>query len=170
MIKDVYNRLPTIKREIDKMANTAVIAGILPSEDERLQMIAVVNEYGCHIRAKNAPYLMIPGPKGTFYRLKEVDIPKRSFLRSTFDGHSQEWQRITTAGVRKIINGTETAEGVLAKTGKLMQSQIKKSIRTKKSPANAPLTVAVKGKNNPLENTGKLRKSIKFQVVKRGEF
>lgn len=170
LIKDIFNRLPTIKREIDEMANTSVIAGILPSEDEHLQMIAVVNEYGCHIRAKNGPYLIIPGPKGTFYRLKEVDIPARSFLRSTFDAHSEEWQQITTAGVRKIINGTETAEGVLTKTGKLMQSQIKKSIRAKKSPANAPLTVAVKGKDDPLEDTGNLRKSIKFKVMKRGEF
>lgn len=170
LIKDVYNRLPDIKSEIDKMANQAVIAGILPSDDEHLQMIAVVNEYGCHIRAKNGPYLVIPGPKGTFYRLKEVDIPARSFLRSTFDAHNKEWQEVMTKGVKAIIDGKMTANQVIGRTGRLMRAEIKKGIRAKKSPANAPLTVAVKGKDDPLEDTGKLRSSIHYRTVKRGEF
>ena len=171
MIKDHYNHLPRIRRELDNLSGKAVVVGILPKQSEFLQMIAVVNEYGAHIKPKKGKYLYVPGPKGKVYQLKSVDIPARSFLRSTYDAKHRKWEHTITAGAHRIVrsNGEVTANQVMTALGVTMQKQIRKSISRKKKPANAPLTVANKGKNDPLVDTCKLGNSIKYKITKRGK-
>ena len=49
-----------------------------------------------------------------------------------------------------------------------MKREIQQSIRQLRTPPNSPLTIAMKGSSNPLINTGKLRNSVDFEIIKGG--
>lgn len=167
-IHDKYNHLPDIKRELNHLAGHTIIAGVLPNESGFLKMIAIVNEYGAHIKPKNGPYLYVPGPKGAVYKLKSVDIPARSFLRQTYDAKHKRWQKQLYRGAQRIVKSNDRvkASEVMISVGADMQREIRQAITRKKSPKNAPLTIANKGKNDPLVDTGRLGKAIKYRIKK----
>ena len=166
MIKDVFNHLPEMNRQVRKMSHTAVQVGVLPNEDSFIKMIAVVHEYGVHITPKKGRWLYVPGPNGEVYKLDHVDIPRRSFLRSTYADKRRKWEKFQDDGVQKIRRREMTANELQRELGEMAQNDIRTRIRLKRSPKNAPLTVANKGKNDPLVDTGKLEKSIKYRIVK----
>ena len=100
-----------------------------------------------------------------FYLSKGVKIPERSYFRSTFDENANEWSDYALGLVDKILNGTETARGVAEKLGARIQRDVQRTIRELSSPSNAPVTVARKGTDNPLIDTGRLRQSVTYRVV-----
>lgn len=97
--------------------------------------------------------------------VKEVNIPERSFIRSTFDEKEVEWYQYSLRLLKQILNGTMTAKELCEKLGLRMQQDIQRKIRQISSPPNAPSTVSAKGSNNPLIDTGRLRQSVTFKVV-----
>lgn len=99
-----------------------------------------------------------------FWLRKSVDIPERSFLRNTYDQHiKSNWTDLVGVDVSKIVVGEMTAKELYDDLGRQMVKDVQRAME-KVTPGNAPLTVANKGKNKPLFDTGALYRSISWVV------
>lgn len=97
---------------------------------------------------------------------EQVVIPERSFVRSTFDEKEKSWSDFFDKQVQNIIIGKMTAEEVYSLLGNKVVTDIQRQIRNMSNPKNAPSTVSSKGHNNPLIDTGRLRQSVTWKVVR----
>lgn len=124
---------------------------------------------GIHAAEGSAP---VPGGKGT--TLVEVgtwnefgtdSIPSRSFIREWFD----EYLPLNTDAKRKlmrqVVEGRRDVPWVLRTLGVLFVGQIQQRIAQGIDPANAESTIARKGSDTPLINTGQLRSGITYEVA-----
>lgn len=165
-----FDNIPAIEHECDVFTSHRIEVGIVNGDGE-LQMIAIVNNDGTTIRAKRAPYLMIPyhvDGKLKFARKKEVTIPARRFLERTVTRHESRWQSETMQFFARISEQEHvagSAMGELDKLGRMITDQMKDEITRFKVPHNAPLTVANKGKDDALVDTGALRDAISYRIV-----
>lgn len=102
-----------------------------------------------------------------FILSKDVTIPKRPFLQNAFDENAtSKWANILLESAAKIPDGEMTADEVFAAVGRQMVKDVHKAIAVMK-PDNAPATIARKGKNNPLIDTGALFRSIAYEVTEK---
>lgn len=101
-----------------------------------------------------------------FYLVKSVHIPERSFIRSTYDEHIDEWLEWLTDRVPDVVLGDMSAYKMMSQLGAIIQSDIQKKIIAVESPANAPVTTENKGSSNPLQDTGHLFQAITYKVVR----
>lgn len=160
-----FNNIPQALEEYEKLKNYQLIVGV-PVDDGFLQMIARVNEYGMTIYHKNYDYLYVPNGHGGVVKLKSVTIPPRAAFRWTINHKEKFWLQYAGQLVADILRGQGTAQDVFTKLGSRIATDFKKTFDKWKTPKDAPLTVANKGFNNPLIDTGKLRNSITFDVMK----
>jgi hypothetical protein len=98
-------------------------------------------------------------------------IPERPFLRDTADAIRPEMNSLADKILDRIMRGKSTIDEGLDIMGLKVQSAIKAAITNWKTPPNAPSTIAKKGVDNPLVDTGQMRNSIEFQkIVAEGNF
>ena len=91
-------------------------------------------------------------------------IPKRSFIRDTFDARKARYIALMRAQAGQIIDGKLTQRVALAQLGAIAAGDIQKRISAGIGPALDPETVRRKGSNKPLIDTGQLRQSITYEV------
>ncbi|QHJ84854.1 MAG: hypothetical protein [Bacteriophage sp.] len=103
-----------------------------------------------------------------FYLKKEVTIPARPFIRTAFAKNINKYGEIYKHGIENILLRNGTAAMLLARLGEECCADIRKSSIKWSKPPNAPITIANKGANNPLVDTGMLQKRVTYQVVIRG--
>jgi hypothetical protein len=186
------NRLYHELAELDRYS---IEIGIFGSDDSFYAMIANVHEFGMKIHAKNK-YLTIPTkeagdrkaadipglfrPKGknvlaikdgdgikVMFILKEsVNIPERSFIRSTFDEKNEEWMDLLERQIEKVCNLEIDAKTVFNRLGAKIVGDIQEKMRDIRTPPNAPLTIENKGSDNPLIVDGSLRRHVTWKLVR----
>lgn len=163
------NNFPKIKEELRALNHYRVEVGVMVPVGNKslafLQMIATVNEFGAEIYPKNGPYLVIPMKDGSFYKLKHVKIPERSFLRDGIDLGMFRINELVERDLSRIMNSELTAYELYEDVGRLIQQRIKDEIKLEVTPHNAPITIENKGKDDPLVDTGALYKSIGVKVM-----
>lgn len=113
-----------------------------------LAQLAAVQEFG----AKNA------GP------LKNIEIPERSYIRSTMDEQRRALNAFTDKLIVQVMLGQFNVKRALGILGEFIQAKIQRKITILKDPPNAPRTIAEKGSSNPLIDTGRLRQSIRYET------
>lgn len=113
-----------------------------PSENLNLAEIAAVNEFG------------------------GGNVPERSFLRSTVDENEAAYTARIEDIITNVIDGKRGLDQGLNLLGLKVTGDVQRKIRDLKTPVNAPLTIALKGSANPLIDTGRMRQSIDYEVVK----
>lgn len=122
-------------------------------------------------RPKDKNILAVSDGKGglipMFYLVKKVHIPERSFIRSTFDENVDDWVEYLVDQVIELGMGDSgiTARKIMESLGNRIQRSIVQKIRSIESPANSPITIARKGSNSPLEDTGHLIDAVRYKVV-----
>ena len=137
---------------------TRVVVGVTGKKAEALHPrgkgktvvdIAVQNEFGS------------PGGK----------IPERSFIRSTTDANAEKYKAGIRRGFRDMIEDAVTKGQVdpakakgMERLGLQVTGDIKRAISDGIPPPNAPSTIAHKGSDTPLIDTGRLRQSISHEV------
>lgn len=188
-IKD-KNNIPKLKKRLKKMKNKSVRVGVLGGAEKGLAMIAASNEFGAKIVPKKANYLSIPlvkeargkSPrdfpdlnlvfpflkdkkgKNIFVLKKEVIIPERSFLRTSFDD-KKNIKEIMKAG-QMVFDFGRSLNKVLDTIGLFMVAAIQKKIKSNIPPENVSLTTRMKGgKSRTLVDTGRLGQGITHQIV-----
>ena len=91
-------------------------------------------------------------------------IPERPFMRQ---GVKKAYAHMHGILVAEVDPLHMTLDDRLAdKVGAYIAGQIQKRIVDLRIPANAPLTVKMKGSSNPLVDTGKMRQSVTWKVEK----
>lgn len=97
--------------------------------------------------------------------LKEVHIPERSFMRSTFDEKHEELVDDIGDDFDRLLAGDITAKNLLDRAGQRMVRAIVEQIESITDPPLSPLTAAAKRSTKPLEDIGTLKRSITYKVV-----
>lgn len=94
-------------------------------------------------------------------------IPERSFLRGTMRAKQRELDAIAETVAKKVTRSGGTFEQGLNMLGSVLAAAIQEAIADGIPPPNAPSTIARKGSSKPLIDTGHLRQSITWKVVKK---
>jgi hypothetical protein len=135
-----------IMRDLADLDGTEVAAGILKDSgvDSRgtpYTNIAIYNEYGTK------------------------HIPARPAVRIAADTKGNEWQRIAEKGICDIIDGRGNKSTTCKAVGEAMKKDIQSIFGdTSKLASNAPSTIRKKGRNEPLVDTGTLKKKVAYRV------
>lgn len=81
-------------------------------------------------------------------------IPARPFLAPAIDKGAPQYRRLAQVMLPKVLSGDMTMLMLMNKMGNLAQDHVKKEIIDLRTPANAASTIAKKGADNPLIDTG----------------
>jgi len=146
--KTRWNNLIKRIKDMEDISGSVVDIGFF--EDVGLISIMKENEFGDPPR-RNRPY----------------PIPERSFMRFVFDRDLDTNFRILEKGSDDIINGIRSKKDVLTEIGKKVSNDIKKFILSgyyKTVKPNHPITIAKKGHDYPLIQTGKAVTVLTYKV------
>ena len=91
-----------------------------------------------------------------------ASIPERPFMRPAIEDSKDDIRKLLGSEIdrNRMVITQATAE----KIGLLLQGAIQEKIVEVRVPANAPSTIAAKGSDNPLVDTGKLRTSVTYKT------
>jgi hypothetical protein len=95
-------------------------------------------------------------------------IPQRSFIRATVDLKAGEIGALQEKLAAQVAEGKITPEVAMERLGAAAQGMVQTRIAEGIGPALAPATVARKGSDKPLVDTGQLRSSVTYQVLQGG--
>lgn len=189
------DNMDKLMRVLDDLERYSLDVGIFASDDSFYAMIANVHEFGMTIRPKGRWLTIptkeangrkpsdIPGlfrPRGKnvlavqdgddlkvmFILAKSVNIPERSFIRSTFDEKNGDWVRFLERQLDLVFDFKITVREMFERLGAKIVSDIQEKIQTIDTPPNSPITIENKGSSNPLIDTGGLRQRVTYRVVK----
>lgn len=133
-----------IMRDLEKLDGMEVVAGMLKdsgkaSNGASYVDIATWNEYGTS------------------------RIPSRPFIRISADTNRQAWAKMAQQCVNNVIDGDSPTEAAQV-IGHRMVEDIRKVFGSSKLKANAPSTIAKKGRNEPLVDSGEMRRRVNFRI------
>ena len=136
------NHIPDLVKQLQAADGAEVRVGVL-SGDSELATYAAANEFGA--------------------KIKNGVIPERSYLRSTVDKPSTV-KRVVRA-MADLTKPGETVDDHLNRAGVVLVGEVQEQIRRGDYAPNAPSTVAKKGSDKPLIDTGRLIQSISHEVL-----
>ena len=88
-----------------------------------------------------------------------IIIPARPFMNDTFKENREKWSNILI----KLL-AIKNSKDALSILGEKITADIKRKISHNEYIDNAPFTVMVKGRNQPLIDTGGMLKSVAYEV------
>lgn len=124
------------------LTSVAVTVGLRGRDGSDLVRYAAANEFGT----------------------RDGHVPERSFLRSTVDENRDRYASLLTVAARAALDGTRV-ETAFGRVGLVVTGDVQEQIRDLRMPPNAPSTIAKKGSDNPLIDSGRMRQSIDFEVI-----
>ncbi len=132
-------KLDQIAAGLNKAASVEIgfMEGATYPDDTSVALVAAFNEFGT------------------------AKAPPRPFFRNMIAANSRKWPRnITTA----LKNNDYDASAALGLIGQEIQEELQDSIRSNTPPPNAPATVAAKGFDRTLIDTGHMLNSVTHVV------
>lgn len=95
-------------------------------------------------------------------------IPSRPFIRTFFMGlrNSAAFRSFVANELKLYLAKEKTAHQVMKKLGEFVREGLKKTIANWSHPPNSDSTIAQKGFNNPLVETGLMAKSITVKIMR----
>lgn len=149
-VKDVdkgYKRLMVRAKDLARVAPVRV--GVHPDEGQQHYAdgvsvidVAIWNEFGTET------------------------IPERSFIRAWFDLNRDKVKLSIERMMQAVMAGKYTKDQALNLLGLRWVAEVQKRMSEGIPPPNAPSTIAKKGSDKPLIDTGQLRSSIKHTIGK----
>lgn len=118
--------------------------GVQSDEDEDVLKKATSNEFGTN------------------------NIPSRPFIRGAIDHGEDKFLSHAKGLSGAIIDGEVNELEALTEMGQLIEGDTKTYMINLREPPNSPLTIKLKGSDNPLIDTGELVGSIRYQVATNG--
>lgn len=163
-VQDV-NELPNIERELKALAKTRLSVGFV-NVDEKLNMIATVQEYGARIPVtpKVRAFFMARG-----YPLRadttEIIIPERAPIRNSFDDPNMlkaVGEELQDA-FADILEGKGTARQAATRVGNAAASVVRTKVKSSLPPKNHPMTLENKAGTTTLIASGELLRSVGWE-------
>lgn len=93
-------------------------------------------------------------------------IPERSFMRSAMNENRKKIKKMCLALAKKVLHGEMDEHKALSVLGLFLQNKFRSKIQEGIPPPNAPSTIAAKGSDHTLIDSGQMRDSVDFEVVK----
>ena len=128
--------------------------------------VAKINEFGATIKVtdKMRGWFLANG-----FPLKkttqEIYIPERSFIRATIDEKKDVWSDLINNCLKKVFSGELSFEQALLTLGLKIKDDIQIKIsEIAADGGNSTMTIAMKGKDTPLINTGIMQESISVET------
>lgn len=100
------------------------------------------------------------------YGTEDGRIPARSFLRSTFDDQREQMVETGKKLINAVLGGKMTTDQALGLLGAKLAAAVKARIVARVPPPNKPSTIAHKGSDKPLIDTGRLINAVTWSVDK----
>lgn len=166
IIKDETS-VPEFLKVLKELTRTHIEIGIFGEDDSEILMVAHVNEFGCQIEVtdKMRNYLRaigLPLKNETTH----INIPERSFIRSGYDQEKNKIIDKIGPLLEQVIQLQLPVDTFLETLGEYTVGLIQQYLTDIRGPKNHPFTVRQKGSSNPLIDTGRLRQSITYKVVR----
>ena len=93
-------------------------------------------------------------------------MPSRPFMRMSVDENEAEITRFVSNCFRSFVRDNKmSAEELLDKLGVYQTGLMQRKIRDGVYAALSPVTIAIKGSDRPLIDTGRMRQSVHHQVM-----
>lgn len=132
--------------QLEKLSKLSVQVGFQEGENNEQGMsiaeIAAFNEFG------------------------SSSVPARPFMKQSFENHEQELQSACDRVNANLSNGG-TTQSALEELGVFVKGLVQQEIVDGGFAPNSPYTIAQKGSDTPLIDTGRMRQSVNF-VIKEG--
>jgi hypothetical protein len=93
-----------------------------------------------------------------------LGVPERSFLRGWFDENIERAREALVRLMRSVVEGKRTKEQALELFGVWLVGEIQKRMAENIPPPLAPETIARKGSDVALIDTGSLRSSVTYKI------
>jgi hypothetical protein len=134
--------------ELNKLASLEVCVGFQSGQDPYedgadLAVVAAINELG------------------------SSSTPARPFMRQSFENHEGQLKAACEHLEQSIIGGA-SAQDALTELGVFCKGLVQKEIVDGGFEPNAPSTIAKKGSEQPLIDTGHMRQSVNYVVREAG--
>lgn len=92
-------------------------------------------------------------------------IPERSFVRSAFDKNRVKYEKTTKKLLIRIYQSKVSVERALDILGLMIENDIKSMIRNGNFKPLSDVTIAKKGSDKPLVDTGQMINSVRFKRI-----
>lgn len=102
--------------------------------------------------------------RAAFNEYGTATIPARPFVRSTFEANADAYLGMVDGMVGEVLRGKSGVKS-LRRLGARMQRDVQQAIDAWSSPPNAPATIRRKGHNNPLVDTGSMRRAVRWRIT-----
>ncbi len=160
-------KVPEFLKMLDELYNTHLEIGVFGEDDSEMVMIASVHEFGVKIKVtdKMRGYLHSIGIHLN-PNTKTIKIPERSFIRAGYDQEKDNIIRESEKLLEKVMKLELPVDVFFTTLGEIIVGKIQKYLTDLRTPPLHPVTIARKGSSNPLIDTGRLRSSITFKIVK----
>lgn len=93
-------------------------------------------------------------------------MPERSFIRASYDSNRSDYESKGEKLLEQVIGMTVSPSVLYDTLGLYMVGQTQKYLTNLSSPPNDPFTIKMKGSSNPLIDSGQMRDSIEYEVIK----
>lgn len=160
--QELINRIKGIK---SGKVEVGWLEGACYDDGTPIAKVAEINEFGATIKVTDKMRRWFgaqgfPLNKNT----TEIHIPARSFIRSTCDEEKLDWAELLKSRLQRVIKGEMTFEQALEILGLRIKADVQEQISLMTEPHNSAMTIAMKGKDTPLRNTGLMLESITVQT------
>lgn len=95
-------------------------------------------------------------------------IPARPFMRPSVAEYGASWMELMGQGAKAALNGSVSPAAVLEAVTLRAAGDVGKAIRAVTSPPLKPMTIARKGFDKPLVDTGQMLQSVTGKVEAAG--
>ena len=174
-----YSQMPIVRRlrELEAALDSAtVVAGWIDGNGSAVTAYA-------HLQAKEATGMDQPAlgkpvslaliartlnygrePGQTLGGRKYGRIPARPFMKFAAEIWAREYPKLLKAYIPRVLNGSMTVDGFLSAMGERTRDAIKKAIETGDYVPLSPKTIARKGSDRPLIDTGRMLNAVTFEI------
>jgi len=139
----------------------ALVKRYRDSGRDRLALGFPANSEGAGQRYPDGTPLLLVAAANQF---GTTNIPQRDYFTPGAVAAVKDTAEIREVGVQAMNQGKTTAPQVLEAMGPFAESALKRTIADFSNPPNAPSTIAKKGDDNPLEDTGMMRNAVTYAV------
>ena len=94
-----------------------------------------------------------------------IKIPPRPFLDAAITKNQKQYSKIFERSLPEVLDGKLSTEDVLSRVGEAASGHVQQYMIELRDPPNAASTIRKKKSDNPLNDTGFLRQSIRHQVA-----
>ena len=102
-----------------------------------------------------------------FNELGTSSTPSRPFMRDSVDDNADSINKFCQEQLKGIANGSKDAETVLKAIGAMQVGLVQKTIVDGNFTPNAQSTIAKKGSDKPLRDTGLMRQSVHYVITEK---